>query len=165
MNNIILIGMPGSGKSTLGVLLAKAMSYDFLDTDIVIQNRCKNKLFKIIENEGIDAFLQLENTILSDINVENTVVATGGSAIFGAKAMENLKKGSVVVYIKLGCEELKRRITDITTRGIVMRPGKTLEDIYEERYPLYEKYADIIIEADNTSVEQALQMIIQKLTN
>lgn len=165
MNNIILIGMPGSGKSTLGVLLAKAMSYDFLDTDIVIQKRCKNKLFKIIENEGIDAFLQLENKILSEINVDNTVVATGGSAIFGAEAMENLKKDSVVVYIKLGCEELKKRITNITTRGIVMKPGKTLEDIYEERYPLYEKYADMIIEADNTSVEQALQMIIQKLTN
>lgn len=165
MNNIILIGMPGAGKSTLGVLLAKALSYDFLDTDIVIQNKCKKKLYEIINEKGIEEFLAIEDDILSKISVENTVIATGGSAIFGENAMANLKKDSVVVYIELSSEEIKRRINNITTRGIVMKPGKTIDDIYEERLPYYKKYADITVNADATTIEQAVCNIMQKLEN
>lgn len=158
-SNIILIGMPGAGKSTVGVLLAKAMNYEFLDTDILIQKENNKKLYEIINEKGLDAFLQIENDVLKRVNTTKTIIATGGSAIFGSEAMEHLKSIGHVVYIKLSCEEIIRRVNNITTRGIAMKKGKTMEDVYNERVPLYEKYADIIIDGENTTIEECVEKI------
>lgn len=163
MDNIILIGMPGAGKSTLGVLLAKAMNYDFMDSDLVIQSKTGELLYKTIEREGIDYFLKLENDVLKGIDVKGTIIATGGSAIFGKEAMQHLKEGSKVVYLKLSCEEIERRVNNITTRGIVMKKGKTIADIYAERAPLYEKYADIVVDCEGGTIEQCIEKIIESL--
>ncbi len=163
--NIVLIGMPGAGKSTLGVLLAKVLNYDFLDADIVIQKKVGKKLYQIIDEVGIDEFLKIENEVIAGLHVKNTVIATGGSAIYGKEAMENMKNNGVVVYIKLSCDEIKNRVKNITTRGIAMKDGKTLDDIYAERVPIYESYADITIACDNTTIEEAVAMLSDKLGN
>lgn len=163
MDNIILIGMPGAGKSTLGVLLAKAMNYDFMDSDLVIQSKTGELLYKTIEREGIDYFLKLENDVLKGIDVKGTIIATGGSAIFGKEAMQHLKDSGKVIYLKLSCEEIERRVNNITTRGIVMKKGKTIADIYAERVPLYEKYADIAVDCESNTIEQCIEKIIKSL--
>lgn len=163
--NIVLIGMPGAGKSTIGVLLAKAMNYDFLDADLVIQQKYNKKLYEIINDEGIEAFLKIEDETISNINVKGTVIATGGSAIFGENAMKNMKKDGVVVYLKLSCEEIVKRVNNIKTRGIAMSEGKSISDIYNERIPLYEKYADITIDAEGTGVEEAVSLVYDKIVN
>lgn len=163
--NIVLIGMPGAGKSTLGVLLAKVLNYDFLDADIVIQKKVGKKLYQIIEEVGIDEFLKIENEVIAGLEVKNTVIATGGSAIYGKEAMYNMKNNGVVVYIKLSCDEIKNRVKNITTRGIAIKDGKTLDDIYAERVPIYESYADITIACDNTTIEEAVAMLSDKLGN
>lgn len=160
-NNIILIGMPGAGKSTVGVLLAKAINYEFLDTDIVIQKENGKKLFEIINEKGLEEFLRIENDVLARIDADKTVIATGGSAIFGQEAMEHLRGIGHIVYIKLSCEEIIRRVNNIKTRGIAMKKGKTMEDVYRERVPLYEKYADIIVDGENTTIEEAVEKIAQ----
>lgn len=162
-NNIVLIGMPGAGKSTVGVLLAKALNYDFLDTDIIIQNRNGRKLYEIINDRGIDYFLRLENETLQSVDASNCVIATGGSAVFGREAMEHLREIGVVVYIKLSCEEIVRRVNNIKTRGIVMKKGKTMEDVYAERVPLYEKYAEITVDGEGTTIEECVEQIIKSL--
>lgn len=162
-DNIILIGMPGAGKSTVGVLLAKALGYDFIDTDLIIQGRLNNRLYKIIEEHGIDYFLQAENKIVSEVTADHTVIATGGSVVFGKEAMEHLRRMGKVVYIKLGCDEIKRRVNNITTRGIVMKKDETIEDIYSERVPLYERYADITVDVRNTTIEEAVEKILSLL--
>lgn len=163
MNNIILIGMPGAGKSTIGVLLAKAMTYNFLDTDISIQRREKMQLYEIIDKKGLDAFLEIENEVLSRLEVDGCVIATGGSAVYGEKAMEHLRQEGTIVYIRLSLDEIIRRVKNITTRGIAMKKGMTLEDIYRERTPLYEKYADIILDGDETTIEECVEMLVKKL--
>ena len=160
-NNIVLIGMPGAGKSTVGVLLAKAMNYQFLDTDLTIQQENGKKLFEIINEKGLDEFLNIENDVLSRVEASNAVIATGGSAIFGKEAMKNLKNIGYIVYIKLSCEEIIRRVNNIKTRGIAMRKGKTMADVYKERVPLYEKYADIIVDAEGTTIEECVESIIK----
>lgn len=162
-DNVILIGMPGAGKSTVGVLLAKALGYDFIDTDLIIQGRLNNRLYKIIEEHGIDYFLQAENKIVSEVSADHTVIATGGSVVFGKEAMEHLRQMGMVVYIKLGCDEIKRRVNNITTRGIVMKKDETIEDIYSERVPLYERYADITVDVGNTTIEEAVEKILSLL--
>lgn len=162
-DDVILIGMPGAGKSTVGVLLAKALGYDFIDTDLIIQGRLNNRLYKIIEEHGIDYFLQAENKIVSEVHADHTVIATGGSVVFGKEAMENLRQMGKVVYIKLGCDEIKRRVNNITTRGIVMKKDETIEDIYSERAPLYERYADITVDVGNTTIEEAVEKILSLL--
>ncbi|MDD6328397.1 MAG: shikimate kinase [Eubacteriales bacterium] len=159
--NIVLIGMPGAGKSTVGVLLSKALNYDFLDTDILIQQKVGQKLYEIIRDQGMDAFLAIENKTLQQIDVSGTVVATGGSAIFGEDAMIHLAKNGKIVYIKLSCDEIIRRVRNIKTRGIAMKKGKTLEDVYYERTPLYEKYADVVVECDDTTIETCVQRIME----
>ncbi len=164
-NNIILIGMPGAGKSTVGVLLAKAMNYEFLDTDITIQKENGKKLYEIINEKGLEEFLQIENDTLSRVDVTNTVVATGGSAIFGKDAMEHLKSIGHIVYIRLSLGEIVRRVNNIKTRGIAMKKGKTMEDVYKERTPLYEKYADIIVDAEDTTIEEAVELIMKACDN
>ena len=141
--NFILIGMPGSGKSTVGVILAKMLSFDFIDSDLVIQKRAGMPLQQIINTKGNDYFSKLENDVNASLDVENTVIATGGSAIFCEGAMEHFRKIGKILYIKITCDEMQKRITNPTSRGIVLKDGQTLADMYKQRTPYYEKYADI----------------------
>lgn len=158
--NIILIGMPGCGKSTVGVLLAKSMLFNFMDTDLIIQGEYALPLSEIITTRGAEAFKKIENDILKELRVKSTVIATGGSAVYGADAMENLKNGGTIVYLQLPLEEIEGRIKNIKTRGIVMGKGKTLKDIYIERTPLYEKYADITVDCSGLTAEECVEKIV-----
>ena len=163
MDNIILIGMPGAGKSTLGVLLAKAMGKLFVDTDIIIQQKTKRLLQDIIDNDGTEEFLRLEEEILLTVNEENTVIATGGSAVYSEKAMEHFRKNGKIVYLHVDFNEIEKRVTNITTRGIVLKNGKSLADAFDERKPLYDKYADVVIDCTGSSIENSVKMLIDKL--
>ncbi|MBO5935215.1 MAG: shikimate kinase [Clostridia bacterium] len=156
MDNIILVGMPGAGKSTLGVLLAKATGKLFVDTDIIIQQKTKRLLQDIIDNDGTDAFLNLEEEILLSVNEENTVIATGGSAVYSEKAMEHFRKSGKIVYLHVDFAEIEKRVTNITTRGIVLKNGKSLADAFVERKPLYDKYADVVVDCTGNSVEESV---------
>ena len=147
--NIAFIGMPGAGKSTVGVVVAKMLCMTFIDADLLIQNREGKRLSKIIDEIGNEGFLKLENDTLATLNVHNSVISTGGSAVFGKEAMEHLKKTSTVVYIKVSYETLEKRLGSLKRRGVIFEKGQTLRDIYDIRTPLYEKYADIIIESDD----------------
>lgn len=160
-NNITLIGMPGCGKSTAGVLLAKAINYDFLDSDLLIQTRQKMKLQEIIDTYGIERFNEIENSVNQSITVSETVIATGGSVIYGREAMEHLKEISTILYLKLSCEEIGRRLSNIKTRGISIRKGETLEQLYQERIPLYEKYADITIDCNHLDIEETVERMVK----
>ncbi len=151
-SNIILIGMPGCGKSTVGVVLAKAAGYRFLDSDLVIQEQEGMLLSEIISERGIEGFAETENRINASINTEKTVIATGGSVIYGQQAMEHFKNIGLVVYIRLPYEQIKKRLGDLTKRGVSIRPGQTLRELYDERAPLYEKYADIIVDEDDLDI-------------
>lgn len=159
--NIILIGMPGCGKSTVGVLLAKSMLRDFVDTDLIIQNRYKKSLCDIINQEGLKVFKEKENTVLREFRAENAVIATGGSAVYCGEGMENLKKDGKIIYLRLSPETIKSRIKNITTRGIAMAPDCTIDDLYEERSVLYDKYADIVIDAESLSAEETVNKIME----
>lgn len=161
--NIVLIGMAGAGKSTLGVLLAKALGMDFLDSDILIQKTDGRKLQEILDQDGMDAFLQIEEDMLCAINVENTVIATGGSAVYSEAAMTHLKQNGAAVYLDVPFNELQKRLTNIKTRGIAIRPGKTLEDVFRERLVLYDYYADITVDCINMTVEENVEKIIEQL--
>ena len=161
--NVILIGMPGCGKSTVGVLLAKALQLDFTDCDLVIQKTAKMGLQEIIDTKGIDEFLKVEEKVLCDSNFSDTVVATGGSAVYYPAAMEHLKKGAVTVYISLPFEEIEKRLSNIKTRGVAMTNGQTLKGIYDERVPLYEKYADITVETLGQGVEQTVEEVAKRI--
>ena len=145
-SNITLIGMPASGKSTIGVLLAKRLGYSFVDVDIVIQEETGKLLKEIIEEQGTEGFLKVEEEINSRLDVTRSVIAPGGSVIYGPAAMEHLKKISTVVYLKLDYPELEQRLGDLKDRGVALKNGMTLMDLYRERVPLYEKYADITVE-------------------
>ena len=161
--NIVLIGMPASGKSTAGVILAKEMKNNFYDTDLLLQAETDMTLAEIIRERGLDGFLKLEDRLLSEINVTGCVIATGGSAVYGDNAMANLKKIGKVVYIKLRFEVIESRLKNIETRGVAMREGTTLRELYDERIGLYEKYADTVIEADGLNTEQTVQRIKESL--
>lgn len=163
MKNIILIGMPGAGKSTVGVLLAKSLLMDFCDTDLIIQKQCSKALCDIINDVGISQFIATENDIIASQAFTNCVVATGGSAVYGEEAMHNLCKESIVVYLKVTAEELSKRILNIKTRGIAMKDGTTIEELYAERAPLYEKYADITVDCTLLKPEECVDAIIEKL--
>lgn len=158
-NNIVLIGMPASGKSTIGVILAKVLKCRFVDTDLIMQDNTDKTLIDIISEKGMDGFIEFENDTVSKLKFRNTVIATGGSVVYGEKAMENLKKDGIVVYLKHRYEVIDSRLTNISTRGVVMHDGQTLQDLFNERVPLYEKYADITIEADGLSTEQTVEKI------
>ncbi|MBR6676780.1 MAG: shikimate kinase [Clostridia bacterium] len=164
LDNIIFIGMPGCGKSTLGVLFAKAQMYGFCDTDLLIQQKEKLPLYKVIEQRGIEGFSEVESEIVSKLRgYHRMVIATGGSVVLSEKAMENLRRNGTIVYIKLPSEEIKRRVRNITTRGLVMRKGETLDDIYRQRTPLYEKYADVIVDCTGLRTEESVERIIGAL--
>ena len=143
--NITLIGMPASGKSTIGVLLAKRLGYSFVDVDIVIQEKTGKLLREIMAEQGIDGFLKLEEQINQGLQAKHSVIAPGGSVIYGEQAMAHLREISRLVYLKLSYEELEKRLGDLTDRGVAIRPGMTLRGLYDERVPLYERYADITI--------------------
>lgn len=145
-SNITLIGMPASGKSTVGVLLAKRLGYSFVDVDIVIQEQEGRLLKEIIEQEGTDGFLKVEDRVNRELDVRRSIIAPGGSVIYGEKAMEHLKEISTVVYLKLSYEEVEERLGDLKDRGVALKDGMTLRDLYDERVPLYERYADITVD-------------------
>ena len=162
--NIILIGMPASGKSTAGVLLAKAVGYGFIDSDLLIQNEQKALLCDIIAEKGAEEFLRIEERVNASLWAERCVIATGGSVIYGARAMAHLKELGTVVYLKLGEKELEQRLKNIFRRGVVMRrEGETVADLYAERVPLYEKYADVTVVCDGQDVEQTVRAIAEAL--
>ncbi|HIQ73807.1 MAG TPA: shikimate kinase [Candidatus Cottocaccamicrobium excrementipullorum] len=146
--NITLIGMPSSGKSTIGVLLAKRLGYSFVDVDIVIQEKEGRLLKEIIAQEGMEGFLKVEERVNAELDVRKSVIAPGGSVIYGEKAMEHLKEISEVVYLKMSYEEMEKRIGNVVDRGVALKPGFTLRDLYNERVPLYEKYADIVVDEE-----------------
>ena len=158
-NNIILIGMPTSGKSTIGVILAKILGYHFIDADIVIQEKEGQKLSRIIAEDGVDGFIDIENRINSEINADRTVIATGGSVVYGKEAMEHYKEIGKVVYLKVSFETLKKRLHHAKQRGVVMKDGQTLESLYEERVALYEKYADITVDEGRDSLEKVIEKV------
>lgn len=160
-DNIVLIGMPGVGKSTIGVVLAKVLGYQFVDADLVIQERTGKLLREIIEESGTDGFIEVENRINSQIEAEHAIIATGGSVVYGAEAMRHLKENGTVLYLKLPYEELERRLSDIRGRGVVLREGQTLRDLYEERVPMYEKYADMTVDENQLNVEQTIEKIME----
>ena len=146
MKNILLIGMPSCGKSTVGVLLAKQLGYRFIDSDLLIQERTGKLLCELIAERGVEGFLSLENEVNASIEAEHAVIATGGSAIYGQRAMEHLKRNAVTVYLKIPFEALAVRLGDYTHRGVVMPAGYTLRQMYDERAALYEKYADCTVD-------------------
>ena len=157
--SIILIGMPSSGKSTLGVLLAKSLGYRFVDSDLLIQEKTGKLLHEIIAEKGNEGFIRLENEVNQQITDENAVIATGGSVIYGEEAMAHLKTLGKVVYLKIPYDEMCRRLGDFSHRGVVMRQGNTLEEMYAERVPLYEKYADLTVEVGNARLSDSLLKI------
>lgn len=163
-NNIVLIGMPGVGKSTIGVILAKILGYEFIDSDLIIQREEGRLLKDIIMQEGIDGFIAIENRINASIQTERSIIATGGSVIYGKEAMEHLKEIGTVIYLKLSYHPLAKRLSDIRGRGVVLRNGQNLQDLYEERTPLYEHYADIIIDEGELSVEETIAAIQRELS-
>lgn len=160
-NNIVLIGMPGVGKSTAGVVLAKVLGYQFVDADLVIQEKEGKLLREIIKEKGTDGFIAVENRINSEIEASHSVIATGGSVVYGKEAMEHLKQIGTVVYLQLGYEALRSRLSDIHDRGVVLREGQTLKDLYQERCRLYEAYADITVAEDGLNVEQTIAQILE----
>lgn len=164
--NIVLIGMPGVGKSTVGVILAKVLGYQFIDADLVIQKRENRLLHEIISEEGLDGFLKAEENANVHIaqNEEKSVVATGGSVVYCEKAMQELKKTGRVIYLELEYDQLKKRLGNLKGRGVVLKDGQDLRGLYEERIPLYEKYADLTVNEKNLDVEQTLQKIVDRLS-
>ena len=163
MGNIVLIGMPGCGKSTVGVLLAKALGMHFVDTDVVFQAKEGKKLQRIIDEIGIDAFLKREEEAILGFSCDKTVIATGGSVVYGKDAMKYLHENGVVVYIRLPYAEIERRLSNLATRGVTLREGQTLYDLYQERIPLYEKEADIVLDASNFEIEQTVAAIARRM--
>jgi len=163
MKTIILIGLPGAGKSTIGVILAKTLGMNFIDTDIVMQERTGRLLQELIDDEGIDAFLAIEEDTALSLDADNTVIATGGSVVLSDRAMKHLKSKSIIIYLIISFEEMVRRLENITTRGIVLFPGQSLSDMYDQRIPLYEKYADIRIGCSDGDFERILEAVVSEI--
>lgn len=161
--SIILIGMPGSGKSTVGVILAKSLGVDFIDTDLLIQRREKRLLQDIIDKDGINFFLDRERDAILSVNESNVVIATGGSVILREDAMAHLKGLGTVIFLDVSVNELTRRLSNIKTRGIAAEKGESVKDIYDKRFSLYKKFADITVSADSLSCEQTVNIICEKL--
>lgn len=163
MSNIILVGMPACGKSTVGVVLAKTINKGFVDTDILIQETEGKKLQEIINEKGNDYFHQVEENVLSTFQGENCVVATGGSAIYFENAINKMKQNGKVIYLKVSLDTILERLNNIKTRGVTLGEGQTIEDLYNYRIPLYEKNADVIIDAEGLKIEEIIEKIIEKM--
>lgn len=160
-NNIVLIGMPGVGKSTIGVVLAKMLGYQFVDADLVIQREEGKLLCEIIDEVGTEGFIEVENRINSRLDAEQSIIATGGSVVYGKEAMEHLRAIGTVIYLQLPYDILEMRLNDIKGRGVVLKKGQTLCSLYEERVPLYEKYADFIVNEYGLNVEETIEKIME----
>lgn len=163
-SNIVLIGMPGSGKSTIGVILAKRTSHDFVDTDVVIQSVEHRSLQDILDKEGYLALREVEARVLQSLRLENHVISTGGSAVYSDAAMQHLKQNGTCIYLDVSVATLRSRITDYETRGIAKRPDQSFADLFEERTQLYRKYADITITADVLNQDAVCDAIMLQLT-
>lgn len=164
MSNIILIGMPGVGKSTVGVVLAKRMGYRFVDSDLVIQEQTGKLLHQMISENGTDGFLAIEDRINASLKADNTVIATGGSAVYGETAMAHFRDIGRIVYLSLPFEELKERLGDLSERGVVLKPGQDLQELLEERTPLYERYQEIEIDCSQKQIREIVEEIVEKLS-
>lgn len=161
--NIVLIGMPGVGKSTVGVILAKMLGYQFIDADLLIQQQERKLLRQIIAEVGVDGFIRVENRVNASIEAEHAIIATGGSVVYGREAMEHLKSIGTVLYLHVPFRILEKRLADIRGRGVVLREGQNLHDLYLERTPLYEAYADLRVSEEGLAVEETVERIIEKL--
>ena len=163
MQNIILTGMPGAGKSTAGVILAKTLGMNFIDTDLVVQERAGRRLQEIIDAEGTAGFLAAEEAAVLSLCCRNTVLATGGSVVLSGRAMEHLMEDGVIVYLEISCGEMERRLRNITARGIVLPEGRGLRDMYDQRVPLYRQYADITVRSTGWDFEEIVGTIVRGL--
>lgn len=160
-SNIILIGMPGAGKSTVGVVLAKRMGCRFLDSDLLIQEKYDALLHELIAEHGVEGFWKIEEEVNASIRTRRTVIATGGSVIYGPAAMAHFGEIGRIVYLKLSCDTIRDRLGDLNERGVTMRDGQTLKDLYRERVPLYEKYADIVLDCEKKSIRDIVSELCQ----
>ena len=163
MSNIVLIGMPGCGKSTIGVILAKTLGIGFVDTDLIIQQRENRLLQDIIDKDGIDFFLDCEADAVKTVVCDNTVIATGGSVVYREDAINHLKKNGKIFYLNVSLDEIKKRLNNISTRGIAANKNDSIENIFIEREPLYKKYADVIVDLTDSTVEQSVEEICKKI--
>lgn len=161
--NIVLVGMPGAGKSTIGVLLAKRVAFDFIDSDLNIQNKTGESLQETMDRDGYLRLREVEEEVLSALNVKNSVISTGGSAVYGSKAMDNLKKDGIVVFIRASLDELKNRVSNYENRGIARRPDQTFQELFDERELLYNRYADIIVDSIKGQQDSMIEEIIKAL--
>lgn len=165
MDNIVLIGMPGCGKSSVGVRLARLMGMAFVDTDDVLQAQQGQRLQPMIEERGIDAFLAMEEACVAGLSCAHSVIATGGSVVYGQKAMRHLHACGTVVYIKLPFDVIEQRLSNLATRGVTLRPGQSLRDLYDERIPLYEREADFVFEAENVPMDKTAELLAARLAD
>lgn len=161
--NIILTGMPGVGKSTVGIVLAKSLGYHFLDSDLLIQEKYGKLLHEIIAERGNEGFLQAENEVNAAIVTTESVIATGGSAVYGKEAMKHFSEIGTVLYLQLNYEAIEERLGDLNKRGVAYRNGQTLKQLYEERVPLYEEYADLVIDCENKSIREIVVEISKRV--
>lgn len=162
-DNIILIGMPGAGKSTVGVVLAKKLGYVFMDSDLVIQSQEGKLLHEIISEKGVEGFWKVEEQVNAAIDTDRTVIATGGSVVYGPRAMEHLHDIGTVVYLKLSLKAIADRLGDLNERGVTLKEGQDLQGLYEERVPLYEKYADVTIDCENLQIREVVDAVSRRL--
>lgn len=165
MQNVILIGMPGAGKSTVGVVLAKKLGYAFMDADLVIQGRKGKLLHEIIAEQGVEGFWRVEEEVNESIRTDRTVIATGGSAVYGDWAMAHYRQMGTIVYLSLPLADIRERLGDLDERGVTLREGQDLAALYEERIPLYEKYADITVDCRNLSIREIVEKIAGDYSN
>ena len=159
MKNLVFIGMPSAGKSTVGVIVAKKRGMAFVDTDVLLQTQQNTLLQDIINRDGIDKFLEIEENTIVSLECQNTVIATGGSVVYEEKAMEHLKRNAIIVYLHIDMKTVNKRLNNIRTRGVVLSPGQTLEEVYADRKPLYEKYADICIDCSEYTIDTTVDVI------
>lgn len=164
MKNIVFVGMPAVGKSTVGVVVAKRLGYDFIDVDLLIQKQENRLLREIIAEEGLERFVEIENQVNSEVNAEKAVISPGGSVVYCEEAMNHYKEIATIVYLKASYETIRKRLRNAKKRGVVLREDQTIRDLYEERCVLFEKYADITISEDGQSLEKTIENVMDALT-
>ena len=165
MRNIVFIGMPASGKSTVGVVVAKRLGYEFIDTDLLIQKQEKKLLWQIIEESGLEEFSRIENRVNAELEADSAVIAPGGSVVYCEEAMEHFKEIATVIYLQVPFKDVKKRLRNIKQRGVSIKEGQTLKDLYHERTALFEKYADITISEENCQLEETIEKVLDAIEN